>query len=88
MRNPSSGVTVEIELDNEPDLVVAWSDIAHLREDMDELPDDSLVGLVKGGSTDAFAVLFERYRRPALRLAAHCSHAVDAKKKARNRDDS
>ena len=79
MAKPYFGGTVEIELENESDLVVPWNDIARLREDMDELSDDSLIGLVKGGSADAYAVLFERYRHPAHRLAAYYSNSVDAK---------
>ena len=79
MAKPYFGGTLEIELDNEPDVVIPWSDVARLREDLDELSDDSLIGLVKGGSADAFAVLFERYRQPAHRLAAYYSNSVDAK---------
>ena len=79
MAKPYFGGTLEIELDNEPDVVIPWSDVARLREDLDELSDDSLIGLVKGGSADAYAVLFERYRNPAHRLAAYFSNSVDAK---------
>ena len=79
MAKPYFGGTLEVGLKNESGLVVPWSDIARLREDMDELSDDSLIGLVKGGSADAFAVLFERYRHPAQRLAAYYSNSVDAK---------
>jgi len=79
MAKPYFGGTLEIELENESDVVIPWNDIARLREDMDELSDDSLIGLVKGGSADAFAVLFERYRHPAHRLAAYYSNSVDAK---------
>jgi RNA polymerase sigma factor (sigma-70 family) len=79
MAKPYFGGTLEVELENEPDLDIPWSDIARLREDMDELSDDSLIGLVKGGSADAYAVLFERYRHPAHRLAAYYSNSVDAK---------
>jgi RNA polymerase sigma factor (sigma-70 family) len=43
-----------------------------------DLSDDSLLGLIRGGSTNAYAVLFERYRRPALRLAGYYSKSVDA----------
>ena len=79
MAKPYFGGTLETELDNESDLVVPWNDIARLREDLDDLSDDSLIGLVKGGSADAYAVLFERYRHPAHRLAAYYSNSVDAK---------
>ena len=79
MATPYFGGTLETELDNESDLVVPWNDIARLREDLDDLSDDSLIGLVKGGSADAYAVLFERYRHPAHRLAAYYSNSVDAK---------
>lgn len=79
MARPYFGGTLEIELHNKPDVVIPWSDVARLREDLDELSDDSLIGLVKGGSADAFAVLFERYRQPAHRLAAYYSNSVDAK---------
>ena len=43
------------------------------------LPDDVLLDLVRGGSADAYGVLFERYRHPAYRLATYFSNAVDAK---------
>jgi len=79
MARPYFGGTLEIELEKESDLVVSWNDVARLREDMDDLSDDILIGLVKGGSADAYAVLFERYRHPAHRLAAYYSNSVDAK---------
>lgn len=43
------------------------------------LADDALLGLVRSGSSDAYAVLFERYRHPAHRLATYFSNPVDAK---------
>ena len=43
------------------------------------LADDVLVDLVRGGSADAYGVLFERYRQPAHRLGAYFSNTVDAK---------
>lgn len=43
------------------------------------LPDEALLDLVRGGNNDAYALLFERYRHPALRLAAYFSNSVDAK---------
>ncbi len=79
MARPYFGGTLEIEIENDPDLVVSWNDVARLREDLNDLSDDSLIGLVKGGNGDAYAVLFERYRHPAHRLAAYYSNSVDAK---------
>ena len=79
MARPYFGGTSEIELEKEPDLLVPWHDIARMQEDLKELSDDSLIGLVKGGSADAYAVLFERYQHPAHRLAAYYSNSVDAK---------
>jgi RNA polymerase sigma factor (sigma-70 family) len=43
------------------------------------LADDMLLDLVRGGSSEAYAVLFERYRYPAHRLATYFSNSVDAK---------
>jgi RNA polymerase sigma factor (sigma-70 family) len=75
MARPYFGGTFEIE----SGLVVPWRDFASLRDDLTELADDSLVGLARSGSADAYAVLFDRYRRPALRLATYFSNSVDAK---------
>ena len=72
MEKPYFGGAREIETD-----LVPWDGIARLRADLSDLSDDSLLGLVRGGNTDAFAELFERYRRPALRLAGYYSNSVD-----------
>jgi RNA polymerase sigma factor (sigma-70 family) len=78
MVKPYFGGTIEIGLGNETDLVVPWNDVARLREDLNELSDDSLIGLVKGGSADAYSVLYDRYRHTAVRLATYFSNPVDA----------
>lgn len=46
--------------------------------DLSVLEDPSLIELVRAGSSDAFAVLFARYRHAAHRLARYLSNAVDA----------
>jgi RNA polymerase sigma factor (sigma-70 family) len=79
MAKPYFGGTIEIDIEIESDLIVPWRDVARLREDLTDLSDDSLIGLAKRGSADAYAVLFDRYRRPALTLAAYSSNSVDAK---------
>lgn len=43
-----------------------------------DLADEALLDLVRAGSTEAYAELFERYRYPATRLAAYFSNFVDA----------
>ncbi len=78
MVKPYFGGTIEVGLGNETDLVVPWNDVARLREDLNELSDDSLIGLVKGGSADAYSVLYDRYRHTAVRLATYFSNPVDA----------
>ena len=75
MAKPFSRATIEIE----SDLIVPWRDVARLQDDLTELPDESLMGLARRGSADSFAVLFDRYRRPALRLAAYSTSSGDAK---------
>ncbi len=77
MSKPHPGGTLEI--DTESDLVIPWDGVTRLREDLTDLSDDSLISLSRGGSTDAYAELFERYKRPATRLAAYYSNSVDAK---------
>jgi RNA polymerase sigma factor (sigma-70 family) len=77
MSKPHSGGTLELEIDS--DLAVPWNDVARFRDDMVDLSDDSLLGLVRGGSADAYAALFVRYRHPAHRLAAYFANTVDAK---------
>jgi RNA polymerase sigma factor (sigma-70 family) len=79
MEKPNLGGAREIESENATESVVPWNDVARLREDLSDLSDDSLLGLVKGGNADAYAVLFDRYRHPAHRLAAYYSNSVDAK---------
>jgi RNA polymerase sigma factor (sigma-70 family) len=79
MEKPCFGGLREIEREIESDLVIPWDGLARLREDLEDLSDESLLGLVKGGSADAYAVLFDRYRHPAHRLAAYYSNSVDAK---------
>ncbi len=80
MVKPYFGAIREIEHETESDeLVVPWNDVVRLREDLSDLSDDSLLGLVRGGSADAYEVLFDRYRHPAHRLAAYYSNSVDAK---------
>jgi len=76
MSKPHPGGTLEIE--TESDLVASLNDVSRLREDLTDLSDDSLISLSRSGSADAYAELFERYRRPATRLAAYYSNSVDA----------
>ena len=70
------GGTLKIE--SASDLVVPGHDTSRLQEELTELSDDSLLGLVRGGSADAYAVLIERHRRPAHRLAAYYSNSIEA----------
>jgi RNA polymerase sigma factor (sigma-70 family) len=68
-----------VETENESDPVALWDDAPQLRYDLTDLSDDSLLGVVRGGSADAYAVLFDRHRSAALRLAAYFSNTVDDK---------
>jgi RNA polymerase sigma factor (sigma-70 family) len=77
MSKPHPGGTLELEIDS--DLAVPWNEVARFQDDMADLSDDSLLGLVRGGSADAYAVLFERHRHPAHRMAAYYANTHDAK---------
>jgi DNA-directed RNA polymerase specialized sigma24 family protein len=77
MSKSHPGGTLELEIDS--GLAVTWNDVVRIRDDMADLSDDSLLGLVRGGSADAYAVLFERHRYPAHRMAAYYANSHHAK---------
>ena len=79
MAKPYLGVEQDPELDIDSELAGPWADVARVRADLADLSDDSLLDLVRRGSVDAYAVLFERYRGPAHRLAVYYSNTADAK---------
>ncbi len=50
-----------------------------LVDDFDELEDGQLLGFVRMGSREAYAVLFSRYRVAGFRFARYLSNSVEAK---------
>ncbi len=75
---PGAALEVEPALLH-PEDATALGDLVVPDDGLTILTDATLTTLVRGGSTDAYAVLFERYRHPATRLAAYFSNPHDAK---------
>ena len=54
-------------------------DTGFLDDDFDDLEDEQLLDLVRMGSSEAYAVLFSRYRVAGFRFARYLSNSVEAK---------